>query len=165
MKKVLTFILLLFTLTTFHLVGCEKKPSYEETAENFAKKVLTVPYQDISEVVHSDLMTQDIEEYDKKLNEAIENLCGDIVPKDILTDTSSTFFDNVIMLHLMAAGHDFTYTVENIEITQYSDKKYNYTAEVIASNREENLTLQGLIQFNDSDKIDYMTIKGLPKKL
>lgn len=154
-KIILTVIMIFITLS---LVGCDEKLSNKERAEIFVRKALTVPQEDISEVVNSGLDEKDIEQYAKKLDEAIESFCGDFVSKDAMTNPNSTFYQRIIMLHIMASGKDYTYTVESVEVTKKNDKKYNYTADILASNEENKLSLYGTIQFNDDNKIDYMSL-------
>lgn len=164
--KIILIITIIFAILS--LVGCSEKLSNQETAKVFVRKALTVPYDDIREIVKSEDLELDSAsssdlndiKHIKGLNKAVESFCGDYISKDEMSDGSSVFFNQVIMQHIMASVNDFTFTVKDLEITKYDNKKYSYTADILANNFvKDELTLHGTIQFDDNNKINFMTIK------
>jgi len=162
MKKTKSILIYIMIFAMLSLLGCSEKLSNEETTEVFVRKALTVPYDGIYEAIKADSGSdsKDIEQHTKELNKAIESFCEDYVSEDKMFDGSSIFYNQVIMQHIMATVNDFTFTVKDLEITKYNNKKYSYTADILASNfMKDELTAYGTIQFDDNNKIYFMTIK------
>lgn len=163
MRKITISAILIFALILTS--GCNAKPSNAEVAKAFTEKVLTAPYKEIYEVEKLNLPPEDSEEYFEKFNEAVKSLCGDVITEELLTAPGSMFYNSIIMLHAMAVDKDFTYTVESVEIDEGNGKQLSYIAVVNASNEEEKVTIYGRIQFNDDDKIDFMTMDKTTSKI
>lgn len=160
MKFLKVTLLIIMAIATVSLVGCDKEKSNKEIAEVFIKEVLTLPNEDIALMAKLDVQSVGSEEIDEKMSQTIMALYGGDVSKTTLTDGTSRFYNDVVMLHVMAAVNNFTYAVESIEVTELDEKQFSYTAEVLASNEANGkLTITGSVQFDDDGKINFMTVK------
>jgi len=155
-----TFVLFL-TLVCFQ--GCSENTDLNKNTQNiqnFLKSILTIPSEEFSGLVTSDLHLTDMEEYDRQVNEAIASLCGEHADIEKLSDTSSRFFSQVILSHLMADYQQYTVTVDQIVVksSEDNDKQYGYEAVLHDSREDEPVTITDSIQLNDAYKMDYISI-------
>ena len=162
MKKYVTAAALLF-LMIFSLQGCGQAPEPNSSSQNikgFIERVLTVPDPGLSEVVQSDIHMTDMDEYDRQIRGAIAALCGEQADTEKLSDPGSRFYEQIILLHLMADEQDYTITVDRVEITESenTDKHFGYRAVVHDSREAEPVTLSGSVQLNGDYEIEYMSV-------
>lgn len=155
MKKITIILTILICVM---LVGCNEKSSNAQSARKFAEIALTVPNKQIQQVESANLQAPDMVEYDKQMHMAITEFCDGMVSEEVISDVGSAFYNNIVLLHIMASKDDFTYTVENVKINRQNEEQFDYTATIVASNDADTLTLSGSIQFDSAGKINYMTV-------
>lgn len=135
--------------------GCSEDRSHEKKAETFIEKVLTAPDKKISEIINSNLMIEDFEEYDVKMGEAMEELLGDYVTKEIITTAS---YQQILLFQGNSAREGKSYEVDNVEITKHNDNNYTYEAIMNTNYTDDPVIITGSIQFDEDNFIDFMTI-------
>ena len=149
-------VLILIILVAVYFSGCQLLPTNAELAESFTRLALTVPSDEISEIIRSELTVGTVE-YDEQLQAAVNTLCQDYAA-DSLKDPAGAFYRDIIVLHTKAAHDEYTYTVNRIDIKELSKTEYRYQAEISASHQDEPLTVLGNIRFDGEDKISDMEI-------
>ncbi len=150
---VLSFCFLLFS-------GCQMQNNRKQIAEELLTAVLTVPNEKLMAALASDA---DASEAPTAFAAEAQNIYGGFVPEDTLLD--SKLFDIVLTIHLTAFNKGFSIQVEQLEVTENPSNasQYNYTASTIftlADGEQENLEFQGTIQFDEHDKVDYLSAAG-----
>lgn len=157
MKKLKKFTFCLVFILLF-ATGCGV-PSSEAKIEEHVKQLLTLPDKGIAKVATSELVQVGTPEYDAQMKEAVTAFCGEFVAREVIEDGSGRFFQDVIVLHCIAAAREFSYKVETVEVTKLNEGQFRYSAAVKASNQAEPFTINGSVQLDEQGLINYMSIE------
>ena len=159
-KKLRFFALLCFTTMLLSLVGCGQGESLEEKGRDFVKTVLAAPSDQFAQIEALQSGPKNMEEYEKAVTQAMEDLCGGSVSKEALANTGGTLYQNILLHQVMAVMKNATYEVGEVTVTKAGEERnYHYQAKITASNAEEPYLLTGSIQFDEDGLINYFSMK------
>ncbi len=158
MKKIFAISACMLVVFLF-TAACTAAQTGEKQLEKNISKLLTIPEKGIAKVATSDLMVTDPAEYDKQMQQAVQDFCGLFVAAEVIEDGGGRFYQDVIILHCIAAGNGFSYTVEQVAVTKVSEGHFRYTATIKASDKQEAVTINGSVQLDDKGYINYMSIE------
>ena len=178
----------LITVALMLFTSCSKPtpPNNAETAEGFIRIVLTMPNEDIADVVipvFTELNSEDFwterfgdeeapeggalftmddlfEGYSERMIVAITSMCEGYTNQEMLTleGMGGLFYLTIVNFHVSAAVDGYTCTVESIELEETGERQYSYAATVITSYSDEPLIFRGNIRFDEDGLVCYMAL-------
>lgn len=179
-KKSLCIILLSFLCLSF-FTFCKSKPSNLIIAESFVKTAFTLPNDeliDATEKFNASLKKSSTEDelllltqnYNKYITQYFLTLFNNNVSENKLT-SGGAFYDNIVMLHIIAANHGYSYKLEDFTVTKSKNESiFDYTVKLNTdiplnvtdifgnSSDVKSINLTGSIQFNSDNKIDFVSV-------
>ena len=155
-----------------------------QTAEEFIRIVLTMPNEDIADVVipvFTELNSEDFwtesfgdeeipeglhtiddlfEGYSENLRTAVTSMCNNYTTQGLLTTDGlgHSFYLSIVNFHISAAVDGYTCTVESVELEETGENQYRYAATVITSYSDEPLIFRGNIRFDEDGLVSYMVL-------
>ena len=171
MKSFKTAVASALVLLSLMAAGCSATANRQEITENFVKKAFTIPDTQFAKSVQ-DLTTEDFSakdgesiavptaEQSEKWQNLLKDFGGDVVSEKMLSFDSS-FFQDVMMLHLIAGLHDYTCTVDKVSVKEVNKNKFSFQVLLTASYSSEPVKVIGAVTFNDKNLMEDMYIDSM----
>ena len=150
-SKVAVVVMSFIVLT---VSGCSKT-SNEEKIKEFLEVVLNAPNEKIAEVIKLDPRSDD---YTVNIEEAMEELLKEHVSKDVIENQATGLYQDILMYQGFASQYEKEFVIDQLEVKEHGDSNYTYEAKMHTKDIDESFVINGSIQLNDKDEIDYMTI-------
>jgi beta-lactamase regulating signal transducer with metallopeptidase domain len=135
-----------------------------ELASRFIKDMLDIPNRRIK-VALEGMDPANQAANDAAIESAISSLAGDRLAERLLTNAGTSFRNQVIDFHYQAISKGFTIKPSSVKVIPNTTQKnlYSYEATAIFSDgmeSEKPLLLIGRIQFDNSGKINFVSLEG-----
>ncbi|WMJ24153.1 hypothetical protein RBG61_05670 [Paludicola sp. MB14-C6] len=172
-KRLVLTILLLCVFISFS--SCKSGENNQAKAKSLVKIAFTLPNESIRTA-----QTKDLESVTSKdgsssitieqvptqnLEDAISKEFGNYVAENTLKDAGSSFYSSIIMMHIMSIDKKIAITPKEIVVKQDDKQKnhYSYVMKAMMSidkSSEQEIKIDGIIQFDKNGKVDYMSTTG-----